>query len=557
MFHLYENNRHVQRPNYITADFLLLSYSMALRESVSLSEQKLMMPELHAALVALSDRAAKAGEGDAERANRRFLAVLRALDEGTDPPAEDQEAAAEVKRVRTAAGTSKSEVAGQELDYTQFLPRGDYTRSPELSRYFQAVRYAGAAAFFVQASSATGIDASTADRLTAQAVLLARWISEDDALRGRFEKLQDGYAWIFGPPEDLTSADVIKVVAQHPGAPPAEWRKALLAYARSQGRQPAVFGAALDPGRLEPDVSAADALTSWRLLPGSFTPDAAAQQQLVYGSVGKFLGTGTPRSLTTVNGVPVKGFPLAAEIMGLLGSREAQRLLAASEDTRYEGYEKARAEAARQIARPAGLPGEHLQLLAKWLSGATAGDGPQRLETALGFWVLCRHDAVLYAKQSSTATGRGLEPPDPRKSAWLEPATELYQGLRRLSGEIEARLAAPPLGKLGDLLDECIRISRDEEAGRTLRAEQIAFLNGLDRDLLRLTGAPDKPVAVDVHTDVNSGQVLVEALRFPGAVTHGDQRGARFRTTEFKMPMKDRMTDEAWQQKLAAEVRQP
>ncbi len=563
--------------------------------------------------------AEKADAIEAARANRAFLAVLLNLLDGTEASADDKLGAVELAQIRAASAVGKSELLSQTIDYSQFRPRGHYTRTPELSRYFQAVRYAGAALFYVKESAATGIDAAAADRLTRQALLLAHWIHSDAATLQRFEKFEARRTWLFGPAEDLTLADLDAAVAQSPHAATAELRKKLLARAKVTGRQPMIFAGVIDPQHLESGVSARDALTGWRLLPGSFTPDGAAAQQLVYDRVGKFLGDGTPVSLTTVNGTPVKGFPLGLEIMALLGSADAAKKLAASQDMNYEGYAKARAEAARLIVRPAGLPGEQLHLMATVLGGpakpapvpdasakpdpsrsasskdapvkdasaksdsgksATAKDAPakdatakdatakdatakdvkengvkddDRLDGALGFWTLARHQSILYAKQSYTGAGKGILPADDRKSAWLEPSTAVYQELRQISGQFETRLVSQAFGRFGKILDQCIAISQAEQAGRKPSAAEIAFLNGIDQELIPMTGGPDEPIAVDVHTDVNSGQVLIEALRYPAEVKHEAERGARFQTAEFKRPLADRITDESWRATLAQE----
>ncbi len=562
-----------------------------------------------------ADHSAPAEHADtieAARANRAFLAVLLNLLDGTEAPAGDKDdksdklVAAELAQIRAASAVGKSELLSQTIDYSQFRPRGHYTRTPELSRYFQAVRYAGAALFYVKESAATGIDAATADRLTRQALLLAHWIRSDPATLQRVEKFESRRAWLFGPAEDLTLADLDAAVAQSPHAATsshatttphattAELRAKLLARAKTTGRQPMIFAAVIDPQKLESGVSARDALTGWRLLPGSFTPDGAAAQQLVYDRVGKFLGDGTPVSLTTVNGTPVKGFPLGLEIMALLGSADAAKKLAASQDTNYEGYAKARAEAARLIVRPSGLPGEQLHLMATVLgvaaktasasaaptkdasaksdsaktapasAAAIKGDVKEkevaeddRLDGALGFWTLARHQSILYSKQSYTGAGKGILPADSRKTAWLEPSTAVYQELRQISGQLETRLGSQAFGRFGKILDQCIAISQTEQAGRKLSTADIAFLNGIDQELIPMTGGPDEPIAVDVHTDVNSGQVLIEALRYPTEVKHAAQseteRGARFQTAEFKRPLSDRITDESWRATLAAE----
>jgi hypothetical protein len=254
-----------------------------------------------------------------------------------------------------------------------------------------------------------------------------------------------------------------------------------------------------------------------------------------------------------VNGVQVKGFPLANETMALLGSQEAQKLLKASDETGYEGYEKAWAAAQLQIVRPAGLAALQLQMLSSWFADP-GGDPARRLATARGFWTLARHESVLYTKQSYTGVGKGMQAPDSRKTAWLDPAINLYLHLRRISAQLETRLPESGFRQFSALLDRCIDISHEEQAGRALSAEDVAFLNGLDQELIRLTGGPDRPIAVDVHTDLNSGTELVEALAYPEDSTQNGAHGALFTPREFKHPIASRITDEEWQQMLSKGV---
>jgi hypothetical protein len=553
MFGLYERNRQEKIPNYVTEDFLLLCWSMALREGIAANEQNHALPELRSAVESLLVLADKAGDGAAEQSNRDYLRVIQHLLNGSEPGSALKAVAGELASVRRAAGPARSELLLQTIDYSQFRPRGHYTRSPELTRYFQAVRYAETALFYVKESAATGVDAASANRLTCQAMLLAKWIQDDPVVRDWYKRSVEERAWLFGPPEDLTIDDLLQVRSAQPSAPSAEWRVKLLSNARANGHQPDILSALVDVQRLEPGLTAKDALTGWRLLPASFTPDSAAEQQLVYPHVGKYLGTKKPFSLTLVNGAAVKGFPLGAEIMDLLGSVEAKRQLNSGEETNYEGYSKASAEAAHLIVRQAGLPSELLGLMSWWLSDSH-GDAGTKLTTVLGLWTLSRHEMALYTKQSYTGTGKGMEPADPRPTAWLEPASQLYRRLGQLSAEASARLQAPTLNEYSHILEQCAAIAEDEASGHKLGVEQAGFLNDLDRRLVRFTGGPDVPVVIDVHTDVNSEQVLIEALRYPAVVVRpSGERGARFRVAEFKHPLSDRITDERWRQMLDEE----
>lgn len=533
MFALYEENRAQQKPNYITEDFLLMAYGMLLEDGIRHLEEKVVLPEMTAILAEL--------DAEVQGESRAYVAVLRALLEGRDK-AGSETADAELKLVLAAAGLARSPLFGQTIDYSQCQPRGKYTATPELSRYFRAMRYAGTVLFPVQATKATGTSAEDADRLTAQAVAMARALHARPALEERYRALLTKLTWTFGPAEDLTLDDLLE-------APKEGTRAHLLAAAKKNGRQPKILGAVVDVAKLEPGVTAADALTGWRLFPSRYTPDAAALQALVFDQVKAYKGKGTPFTATMVNGKLVKGFPRAAELMALLGSTEAARQMAA--DTNYEGYAAARQRAGSALVTGDGLAAWHMQLMERWLGGAPASS--RRLTTALGFFTLHRHANVLYAKQSYTPVAKGMLAGGERSAAWIEPAPELYALLRRLAARAGAEFDYAPLAEFALVLDRCIDIAHDAAAKRALRPEQVAYLNELDVELKRLTRRDDAPLVVDIHTEANSGQVVQEALARPAVVEARGARGALFTHREFKQPMDKRLTDEEWAARLEAE----
>ncbi|MCP4659387.1 MAG: DUF3160 domain-containing protein, partial [bacterium] len=159
------------------------------------------------------------------------------------------------------------------------------------------------------------------------------------------------------------------------------------------------------------------------------------------------------------------------------------------------------------------------------------------------------------AKQSYTGSSKGFAPLPDRGGAWLEPAAELYARLARSAAELAARFQSREFAAFAELLERCIRIAVVERAGLPLQAEDVDFLNGLDAELLRLVGRNDAPIVVDVHTDPASGQVLQEGIGFPQVVEKAlgssrVSRGALFRHYELKHPLGDRLTDEAWLERL-------
>ena len=117
-------------------------------------------------------------------------------------------------------------------------------------------------------------------------------------------------------------------------------------------------------------------------------------------------------------------------------------------------------------------------------------------------------------------------------------------------------------------------IAEKELAGTSLADDDYAYIRNIgdtagkpDHFLagdfrIEISSDTDKKMAViaDVHTDTNSKKVLEEAVGNPyhlfvivpvdGVLTL--TQGAAFSYYEFKQPMSDRLTDEAWQSMLAA-----
>ena len=415
------------------------------------------------------------------------------------------------------------------------------------------MRYAGTVLFAITASKASGVDETLADRLIRQAVRLARLIEQDPGLAKDHGALLRGLDWRFGPPEDLPNAVLLALDAE-----PAEtFRSRLLTQAKEQGLQPRILGGAVDASQLEDGVAAADVMTGWRLLPQRYTPESDAFQKLVHDATGVFKGAeedASPFGLTLINGKAVKGFPLLGELMALWGSEASHEGLRQQGETAFEGYDAAWEEAQQALASARGLSALHQQLIRTGLRSAS----PDRLTALRAFWTWQRYAALLYAKQSYTPGTKGLALAPPRApGARLEPSLLLYLALGRV---VEAHRRVTPhaaWAAFADILDRVIAIALRANGESGLTAADEAFLNDLDAALVALTGGPDAPVVVDVHTNPASREVLQEATGMARLVTltpAGDQtaRGARFTQCEFKHPMAERLSDADWRDMLTA-----
>jgi hypothetical protein len=197
----------------------------------------------------------------------------------------------------------------------------------------------------------------------------------------------------------------------------------------------------------------------------------------------------------------------------------------------------------------------------------------KELQTALASWAELRHDTILYAKQSYTPAPTAILPQPQPVVGYVEPVPEFYNRmlslttmtreglgtLNALSDEEKSRLES-----LENILDRLITISRDELEGKELSEDDYEFIRNFGQQLDSIvTGVEargkETTLVADVHTDVNSGQVLEEgvgyidlalvAYRVPDSnIILG--AGPTFSHYEFKQPMSDRLTDEQWKELL-------
>ncbi len=465
-FDIYQQNRQQGVANYITEDFLLTSYHLIQANTQAQSEANIAGPHLSTLLSRLSSALTRAN-GPVSEYNRQYLRILNALftDKKIQAKPLSKVVQAELDLILPANTTALSPLWQIKVDYSQFKPRGPYTATPALERYFRTWRYASGVLFAVTASQATGVSEALADRYMQQAVELTRLIQADVDVRLAYEALNQLFSWSVGPSDDLTWQDMMSLITDHQPAldNPKAFRQRVFQYAKTHHRQPRIISAAVDPARLANHTTAADVMTGWRLLPLRYTSDSAAFQHLVFDQVGEYQGgcesCALPFTAGNINGKIVKVFPRALEVMALLGSELAQQTLQTEGDTHYQGYLKARQRASNELGRAQGLAAQQFLLMRQWLTttDSAAIDQPRRLNSMLSFWTWQRYLGILYAKQSYTLTGKRLIIyPSRQPGAWLTPTVELYQALLNIVGLHQRHTPAAAWHQFSELLEQLL-----------------------------------------------------------------------------------------------------
>ena len=271
--------------------------------------------------------------------------------------------------------------------------------------------------------------------------------------------------------------------------------------------------------------------------------------------------------------------------MAVSGSDRALQIIGEEGDADYERYEES-VEALREEFSSADWS---RNLYWSWLDALRIlieprGEGypdfmrtllweDRQLQTALASWAELRHDTILYAKQSYTPELTAVPPTPGRGPAgFVEPIPELYERLEALVDQTLEELgrlgclteeAESRLNSLGWMAETLREIAEAELRGEELSEAQEMFIREVADEVEGVLFGLDERtrstvLVADVHTDQNTGMVLEEGVgrldlivvAFPTPEGRVLAAGPVLSYYEFKVPMSERLTDEAWAQML-------
>ena len=178
-FTVYEKARYANQPIFVTSDALLHSYHLLFDKVLRTAETEQFIPllkSLNIAMLAKSDEIYQQligtdWENDAMRLVAFFGVGSQLLDASVQVPPYAQELVnAELANINAAAGMVPSPLfpsLAYGEDYTQYIPRGHYTRSEALAAYFKSMMWYGRMTFILK-----GLDPQAGRADTRAAVLL-------------------------------------------------------------------------------------------------------------------------------------------------------------------------------------------------------------------------------------------------------------------------------------------------------------------------------------------------------------------------------------------------
>jgi hypothetical protein len=549
-------------PVLVTSDMMLDAYHLMFEGMLMQLEQDRLFEEalnMSKALMLRSDlqRAQLPSEHQplAELNVAFFGAALRLLDpNATVPTYVEQDVQRIIALIDAAQGQETVLGFHKEEDFTQYKPRGHYTRTEELEQYFKAMMWYGRRTFW-----------GKHDDETQRALLIAYAMRDEGAARAAHGRLSAAIDFIVGTPDDLTWTEYLEVADQKFGSLDGDYAP-MFDTARLDAFQARMQE--LRPPQIQSDMSRPeDWVWGLRVFGQRFVLDSYIFQNCVYSKV------------------PKRFLPSGLDVMAVLGSKEAWEREPLTEHA--PELEQQLKELSSEVPdKNASVWNQSLYWAwlhtLRALHNDTDAEGypafmrtdawdSKELNTQLASWTQLTHDTLLYRKQSYSEY---ISLPPTPELVYVEPVPELYsrmedmvsstidglRGLGLLTSGIEAGL-----GSLADVLGCLERValaelSATEASKEDLRTamyahERIRFqMPGSDgEDLLKTV------LVSDVHTDLYSGRCLEEGVgyvRYMVAVVPTRDGpaacvGAVFVHHEFAWPLSEgRLTDEDWKAML-------
>jgi len=616
-FSIYEDNRYQFMPSFVTTDSVLHTYHLYfnyLLKSLEENELSDLAIKNSKALQKISlEQYDQVKSTDFETAAKRnvayFTVALKLLDSKAEIPAMVQtEVEADLALMEAHEGITSSAVMSIDdatsyaEDFSQYVPRGHYTKSDKLKQYFKALMWYGRISFRLKELDETR-----------SALLMIAALKNNDEIRNDWKKLYEPIGFFVGEADDLVYLDYGPVAAEVFGDAGLtvdsfvkNKDKVDLFVEKAKGlRDPGVNSMPVLGTIFTPELTPEEALAArteeikgFRYLGQRFTIDASVFQKLICREVGNKDGTmPCPQDDSRM-------LPKGLDIPAAFGSKTAYEILDKMGETEYAKYKENMQKLQEGIGK---LPQSQWTVNLYWgwmytlktlVSSNTYTGYPtfmqndtwrkKELNTFLGSWAELKHDTILYAKQVYAELGGGPGITERDDRGYVEPNPELYARLASLTQltldglkerDILSAKNEEQLTKLYELNVMLKDISIKELENEKLTDEEYELIRAYggslehfwsetfsdaEKEQGNLLDNNPAPLIADVATDPNccvlevgTGRVEPIYVVFPieGKLRIG--RGGVYSYYEFSWPMDDRLTDEKWRDELLNDYENP
>jgi hypothetical protein len=476
----YEGNDYEGWPVFVTTDVAYHEWHLVFDKLLRSLEQQVLLPKLDQ-LVSMGLQSAhaqwKALDGSpladpASRAEQIFQVAAAELGQATNL---GSEAKREKALIDAHSSIQTSPILGTEIDYSLFTPRGHYTRTPQLTRFFL-----GMSVLEQLSSCLPGSYKCSGTEPMRIGILAAHALTSDPELISLWNQIYEPTAFLVGVADDYTPLEVDAAVKSVVGSSAS----GLDAVAKDSTIN-AVASELVKarPVKINPERAAI------RLMGTRFVLDSYLLDQLVYPNVG------TPEK--------PRYTPSALDLAASFGSDYAKQLLEQEGAYAYANYASQLKKVEKAVStRPAKDWGSTVYdawlyaLEPMFVRHGTAFPNFMRnqawaakaLLSGFGSFTELKHDTILFSKQV-IAEGGGENPAPPARN-WVEPDPVAYarlveavkllqQGLSERS--LLNKQAGGLLASEIDLFGFFERIAKDELAGKPISRKdnkRLHFIGG-------------------------------------------------------------------------------
>ncbi len=508
-----------------------------------------------------------------------LLVASRLLNpEKKSDPLPDGQYQEEMELIMAAGGFDLSPIFQYEEDYSQYKPRGHYTRSDSLKRYFRSMMWLGRMTF-------SCVDQKSYSQTMTLSAILLNQVMAALKVDGRpamdvWNDIYQPTVFFVGKSDDINFQTYLPICydvygKSFPSLSPdtfADTEKLFEFLQATTELQPARITYPGQPKK------------GFRFMGQRFIPDSWILDELV------------------MTKIPGRAMPTGLDVMIVLDPEKKARQ---SWPYQYLGpadknnsYYVSKLDTLKTIFQH--YPGETWAQNAYWNwlycfmpLLMPKGEGypffmqtdawrDKDLHAALASWAELRHDTILYAKQSGTETG--VPPAANLMQGYVEPNPHFFGRIASLAEFMIKGLESRhllfdefqrSLQRFAGLAGTLKTIAEKELTGVPVTSDEYLTIFNIGKtlyDIVTFQPYPSEgpmpwgdsdlepmPVIADVHTDALSGTVLEEAVGYPYALyvlcsIEGRPvltKGAGFSYYEFIQPLTNRLTDEQWRDMLA------
>ncbi len=494
-------------------------------------------------------------------------------------------------------------------DYSQYKPRGHYTKNGALSAYFRTMMWFGRIHFLIARSGPVPVGSqngqssdSTALTLAMEpiALLITDTVKNNTTLYQSWCNLFDPITALIGLSDDLSFKDIMPLwkeqsVSKQEFNAWAGNKDNLITFmerAHEKLKPPAIssssvfWGPAEGTGNVieQGDIKSIDRKPpmGWRLFGQRFTYDSAIHQQV-----------SPPRLMS-------RDIVRGLDIMKAFGSHTAESFLQQSDYPKMEGLNQRLDTLEQEFnSYDASFWKQtyynnvlfQVKTQAQFEPGAgfyfteSPAWGIKAMLSSHGTWSELRHDTLLYAKQTyAERAGDGdFEPTfrteaipepihylEPNLPFWQSSATAIQTFLKVLDAyELLDEESAKTFGRLQEIYSKAAEIAALEASDKPVAATDIKWIATIPAELVSLVlvhieggdveDADQLKMAIiaDVFTNAELKVVLETGVGIPYRIyiPLNDQQGGKriavgyvFSYYEFIQPISERMTDEKWKE---------